>query len=241
MAAFTFNGLNLRNLLEAAFNVTSGHDHDGVNSKAVTVGTIAAGALSKDATGRAMVADDFFDAATVLAKFDADSFDNAQLILAIKDGAFNADAATRALFDDGIWNLAKLAAEARTHILTIPVEALSAGTDITDRVVFEVPSGFAANVISATLISQGTAAGVDDSNKCVILLEDASSNALVTKEFDADPAYPAAGTSVSLGTIDTDYDDLAAGGKLLLSITNGTTAAPPQSIIQVVYSLSAAA
>jgi hypothetical protein len=55
---------------------------------------IADGALSADATGRAKMADDFFNAATVLAK--------------VADGAFAADASTRALFADGIWTYAKL-------------------------------------------------------------------------------------------------------------------------------------
>ena len=32
MGAFTFKGLNLRNLVRAAFDATDGHDHDGVNS-----------------------------------------------------------------------------------------------------------------------------------------------------------------------------------------------------------------
>ncbi|HKO86714.1 MAG TPA: hypothetical protein VJ140_19625 [Actinomycetota bacterium] len=71
---------------------------------------IAAAALAADADGRAIMADDYFDAATVLAKFDADSFDNAQLLLAVKDGAFADSSATRALFADGWMTGAKLAA-----------------------------------------------------------------------------------------------------------------------------------
>ena len=77
MGAFTFKGLNLRKLVEAAFDTTSGHDHDGTNSKAVTVGTVAAGALAANATGRAMMADDYFNAATLAAKVDADAMTNA--------------------------------------------------------------------------------------------------------------------------------------------------------------------
>jgi len=241
VGAFSFRGLNLRKLIEAAFDTTSGHDHDGTNSKAVTVGTVAAGALAASVAGRAMMADNYFDAATAAAKIANDALTNAVCDAKFAANAFAADADSRAIFADGIWTLAKLAAEARTHILSVQVEDLAAGVDIADRVVFEVPAGFAAKIKSATLISQGTPAGVDDSNKCTVLLEDASSNALVTKDFDADPAFPAAGTSVSLGTIDTDYDDLAAGGKILLSVTNGTTANPPAFVLQIVYELSAAA
>jgi hypothetical protein len=56
------------------------------------------------------MANDFFNAATVLTKFDADSFDNANLLLAIADGAFADSAGTRALFADGWMTGAKLAA-----------------------------------------------------------------------------------------------------------------------------------
>ena len=62
-----------------------------------------------DAASRAKFAGDFFDAATTLAKFDTDSFTNAVLLKVVKDGAFQADAATRALFADKFVTLAKLA------------------------------------------------------------------------------------------------------------------------------------
>jgi hypothetical protein len=68
----------------------------------LTNAALAAGILSADATGRALMATDLFDAATVLLK--------------IADGAFAADAATRALFGDGIWNAAKLATNSVTGV-----------------------------------------------------------------------------------------------------------------------------
>lgn len=89
---------------------------------------LSPGILSADATGRALMADGYFDATTTLAKFGTGSFStavlldllladgitNAVLIQAILDGAFQADAATRALFADGVWNAAKLASAAVT-------------------------------------------------------------------------------------------------------------------------------
>jgi hypothetical protein len=56
-----------------------------------------------DATtnGRNHLASGFFDAATILAKFAEDSVTNAVLLKAIKDGAFQADDSTRALFQAG--------------------------------------------------------------------------------------------------------------------------------------------
>ena len=182
--AYFFRWQNLPKMLTSVFSTSAGHNHDGVNSKVVTVTGISPGAITADPAGRAMMADDYFDAATVLAKFDADSVDNAQLLLAVKDGAFNADAETRALFDDGIWTLGKLDASARMHILPVHIDALSAGVDLTDHSLFVVPADHTITLTKASIISNGTAAGIDDANKCVILLEDSSSNAIVTKEFN---------------------------------------------------------
>lgn len=90
-----------------------------------TIATVdlAAGILSADANGRAKMAAGYFDVATVLNKFAANSLTeanlvhlllangitNAVLIQAILDGAFQDDAASRALFADAIWTEAKIA------------------------------------------------------------------------------------------------------------------------------------
>lgn len=76
-----------------------------------TIGTahLAAGIVSANPAGRALFAADIFDAATVLAAFATDSFANAELLKLIADGAFVANANTRALFADGFVNGAKLA------------------------------------------------------------------------------------------------------------------------------------
>ena len=233
-----FIGRQLRQLL-AAFDLTTGHDHDGVNSKAVTTGAPAAGALAASAAGRAIMADGYFDKATVAAKFAADSIDNAELIQLIRDGAFNADAATRALFDAGIWQLAHLDAGARTHILSYQVEDLAAGADIAARAIFEVPAGFAATVVSASIIMLGASAGVDDANTSVIALSDGT-NDIVTATYKTSALPPAANASASLGEPAADHKILAAGEKLHLVVTNGATANLPAFMVQVVYSIAAA-
>lgn len=49
MAAFNFKVIRnqiMRKLFEDVFNTSSGHDHDGTNSKAVTVGTVGAGLVT---------------------------------------------------------------------------------------------------------------------------------------------------------------------------------------------------
>jgi hypothetical protein len=225
--------------LRAAFNTASGHDHDGVNSKMVTTGAPAAGALAASSVGRAIMADNYFDKATVAKKFAADSMDNAELIQLIRDGAFNADAATRALFDDAIWTLAKLDAGARTHILSYQVEDLGAGADIAARPILEVPAGFAITLISATLIAQGDSAGIDDANTAVIKLTDGT-NDIVAATYKTGALPPASGASASLGEPAADHKALVAGEKLRLDVAQGATANLPMFMIQVVYSIAAA-
>lgn len=239
--AYNFFIPNLRKLLTAVFDPTSGHDHDGLNSKAVTTGTPAAGALSADSDGRAIMGNGYFDAGTVATKFADDAITNAVADAKIADEAFAADADSRAKFADGIWKLDKLDAEARTHILLIPVEDLDAGADIASRLVFEAPAGFDITMVSAKILSQGAPTGIDDSNTCVVKLENGSSNEIVEKTYDTSNAFPAAGTVGDLGTLSETYKVLVAGEKLVLSVTNGVTANPPRFVIQVVYTMAAAA
>jgi predicted RecA/RadA family phage recombinase len=75
-----------------------------------TVGTanLVAGIISADAAGRALFAAGVLDAATALSVFAADSINNAFLLDAVANGAFVADANTRALFADNFVNEDKL-------------------------------------------------------------------------------------------------------------------------------------
>jgi len=224
--AYNFFTPNLRKVLSAVFDTTSGHNHDGVNSKTVTAGTPIAGALSADTIGRAIIASNYFDATTIASK--------------VADGAFTSTIAD-AKFADSVWKLDKLDAEAKTHILQIPVEDLNAGNDITKRFVFEAPSGFDVTLVSANILSQGTAAGIDSTNSCVVLLEDAAYNEIVKITYDNTNPFPADGNTDSLGTPNPDHKTLSAGDKLFLSVTNGTAANPPRFVIQIVYTMAAAA
>jgi hypothetical protein len=197
-----------------------------IGDGAVTTAKLAAGVLSADAAGRALIAANFFDAATILS--------------AIADGAFAADASTRALFGDGIWTAAKLATTAKTHVLTYQVEDLAAGADIAAKVIFAAPAGLDVTLVSASIIPQGTAAGIDDGNTCVIALTDGT-NTIVSQQYDASPAFPTAAAVTSLGTLDETYKVLAAGEKLYLAVTNGTTANPPAFMLQITYTVAEAA
>ena len=74
----------------------------------IATANLAAGILSADAAGRGKFAAGVFDVATALSVFGANSIANAFLLDAVADGAFVADAATRALFADHIWTVDKL-------------------------------------------------------------------------------------------------------------------------------------
>ena len=88
----------------------------------IATANLAAGIISTNAPGRALMANGVFDVATVLAKFAAGSFTTANLTALIPDdavtnailldivlnGAFQADAPTRALFANDIWDEAHI-------------------------------------------------------------------------------------------------------------------------------------
>lgn len=136
--------------------------------------------------------------------------------------------------------LAKLATTSKTNIFSYQVEDLSAGGDIADRVIFVSPSGLDVTLVSASIIPQGSSAGIDDSNTCVIKLSDGT-NTIVEATYDADPAFPAAAAVTSLGALSETYKVLSASEKLYLSVTNGATANPPAFMLQVVYTVADAA
>ena len=197
-----------------------------IGAGAVTTAKLATGVISADAAGRALFANDVLNNATCDAIFDA--------------AAFAADANSRALFADGIWTAAKLAATAKTHVLTYQVEDLDAGGGITGRCIFSAPGGIDVTVTKAYIIPQGTAVGINDSNTCLINLSDGS-NTLVGKTFDTDPAFPDDAAVTDLGTVHSVHGILSAGESLYLTVTNGATANPPAFMLQVVYTVAEAA
>ena len=168
MIAPTFKKtLDLRRHLQDAFNVTTGHDHDGVNSASVSVNIVS------------------------------------------------------------------------PHVQYFQIEDLAANGDIAARALLECPTGYAITLTSAKIISQGSPTGIDDSNTSVFLLANGS-NAIVSKTFNTTVTFPAANTTVSLGTLSATYKVMAAGDLLKFSLTNGTTADTPLCSIQIGYTMVAA-
>jgi hypothetical protein len=249
---YNFKGVaELVDLLCAVFDTATGHDHDGSNSKAVTTGTpadnavttakILAGAISADTAGRAKMATGYFLAATVLDKFGTDSFTAAVLLQLIQNGAFAADAATRALFAAGIFTPEQLSAAANTRVLVVAIEDLSAGADIAARTILYAPAGTDITLVSAGIIPLGSSAGVDDGNTAVIALADGDAAAIVTKTYNTGTQPPAAGTIGDLGALSGTYKVLSAGEKLTVAVTQGATANLPALYLQIVYTAATAA
>ena len=116
-------------------------------------------------------------------------------------------------------------------IMPYIVATLAAGVDLADQPMFAVPTGKKFTIISAQILSQGTAVGVDDTNTCVVTLEEGV-NKIAEKTFDTDTAFPAAGVSVDLGAITNGV--LAAGKVVTVSVTNEANANPPAFVAQVV-------
>jgi len=110
--------------------------------------------LDADCVTAAKLPDGIFDVATVLAKFAAGSLTTANLTALIPDdavtnailldiilnGAFQADAGTRALFADGIWTATQIAN--RTRKLFVPVARAYNVTDGIPSAVVNSPIGY---------------------------------------------------------------------------------------------------
>lgn len=118
----------------------------------------------------------------------------------------------------------------------VQVEDLDADGDIANRVLLVCPTGYQITLSGITIISQGTAAGIDAGNTCVVALTN-DSDAVVSKTYNNTVPFPDAGASASLGTLTNTT--IAAGSVLKLSVTNGTTANPPMFGLQIAYSIIA--
>jgi hypothetical protein len=140
---------------------------------------------------------------------------------------------------DGVNSRELATVSALKKVLIIPVEDLAANGDISARVSFKCPTGQAITITKASIISQGSPAGIDDSNTCVIAIFNGS-DTVVTKTYNTSTAFPSSGTVESLGTISDTYKTVAADGLIKFSVTNGTTANTPLFAIQIEYTVASA-
>lgn len=104
---------------------------------------------------------------------------------------------------------------------------LDAGEDLSG-VVIGMPAG-EGTIVDVSVISTGSAAGVDDSNTSVFDIK-VGNTTKASYTFDTAKAFPAAGVAQALTVAD---DGLEAGDVLKLSVTNGATANLPVFMVQV--------
>ena len=121
-----------------------------------------------------------------------------------------------------------------TQMVHVPVEDLSAGSDIATRPVLVAAT--AIELVAIGVLSQGTPAGVDDSNTAVIAIADDAANTIITKTYDTSNAFPT-NDYEDLGVLDSTHKILDEGEHITLSVTNGATADLPSFIVVVEYIL----
>ena len=130
---------------------------------------------------------------------------------------------------------ATLNASKGQQIAIIHVEDGAAGVDIANRPIFAIPP--ACTLVSASILTEGAPAGVDDANTSVILLEDEGSNAIVTKTYNTGTQPPSTNLE-SLGALDATHKILTAEEMVWLSVTNGATADLPAFSVIIVYEVT---
>jgi hypothetical protein len=115
--------------------------------------------------------------------------------------------------------------------VTHAVEDLDAGGDIAARAIHSFNQD--AWIVEARVVNQAdAAAGIDDSNTCVITLAN-TAGTVVTETFDSTTTFPAANTAKDLGTLANQH--CPKSDALTLAVTNGATANPGPFLIEVDY------
>lgn len=127
---------------------------------------------------------------------------------------------------------------AMTQTILYVASDLDAGADLSDVAIAAVPVGYNAEVLSAQVISAGSASGIDAGNTSVFLLE-VGTVQFAGVTFDAVNAFPAAGVAEEIALIPAAVE-LDAGDVILLSVTNGVTANLPVFTVQIVLALTPA-
>lgn len=187
----------------------------------IATANLAAGIISADATGRALFAAGVFDVATALSVFGADTIANAFLLDAVANGAFQADAGTRALFADEIWTEAKIAAASLTGLVCKVVANANVigGIPVIHRIDM---AGGATATVAVLLTHKTRVLDVIVKNKGLGTAGDT-----ITVKNVADPITDAidindADKTISrAGTIDDAFEDIAAGTNLNITETDG--------------------
>jgi hypothetical protein len=113
---------------------------------------------------------------------------------------------------------------------TYRVADLDAGVDLALSVIWAPSEPVLVTDIS--VLPDGSAGGIDNSNTSVWTVNNGAT-AMVATTYQADNAFPADNVQESLGTIAANY--LAAGGRMEISVTNGTTANTVPTEVTIEY------
>jgi hypothetical protein len=118
---------------------------------------------------------------------------------------------------------AKMSTNAKTFSQSILVDPGAAGGDVADQAVFVAPAG-GCTLTKVGIVPRDTVAGIDNSNTCVVDVEDAAGNVIVTKTYNTGTQPPAALGYESLGSLDATHKVLGANEVVMVDVTQGTTA-----------------
>ena len=123
---------------------------------------------------------------------------------------------------------AELATSAtKEGVMQYTVEDLAVGADITARPIMS--RAYAYTFSKATILTEGTPAGIDDANTCVVALKNGAGSTIVTKTYNT-ATQPPTSDYGDLGTL--SITSIVAGDIITLTVTQGATAnLPPFSII----------
>lgn len=129
-------------------------------------------------------------------------------------------------------------ASSLSQVLTFEIAALTAGTDLAGRVLAAMPTGYSFVIQSLDIISNGSPAGIDAANTCVVVVKNQAAT-VASKTYTNLVGFPEDNAVSNLGTIGNAT--VAAGSAVSLYITNGTTAATPKFLLQITGKLVKAA
>ena len=110
----------------------------------------------------------------------------------------------------------------------INVINLAVAEDISNLPVYVAADGV--TITGCRLLTQGTPAGIDNSNTVVLTLT-VSGNTLLTKTYNTGTQPPTNDEEDLTSLLDSDYVALSAGDVIKLSVTQGTTANMPAFLI----------
>lgn len=123
----------------------------------------------------------------------------------------------------------------KTHLVTAKAAACVAGVDLASQPIFVAPYDIV--IKKAVIVGMAAAVGIDAGNTSVWVLQTRLAGvetALATVTFNNVVLFPAAFTPYSLGVVAIGVK-IPQGTLLCFTVTNGATAATPETLVEVEY------